>query len=112
MITLLKDLYLGKVPPNKRRSGQWPTLRKHFLEKNPKCAVCGGTKNLEAHHIRPFHLHPELELDENNLIALCESNANGINCHLAFGHLGSFKSVNANVVDDAAEWNKKITNRP
>lgn len=101
MIALLKDMYLGKVPPNTRRSGHWPTLRKEFLDKNPKCAVCGGTKNLEAHHIKPFHLHPELELDETNLIALCEASST-FNCHLIVGHAMNFRNVNLTSVRDSA----------
>ena len=47
------------------RSGHWPTLRKQFLE-GKVCAVCGGKEKLEAHHIKPFHLDPLLELDPTN----------------------------------------------
>lgn len=94
-----------------KRSGKWPTVRKAHLAKNPSCEVCGGTKKIEVHHIKPFHLHPELELDPSNLISLCEG-ASDVNCHLLFGHLGNFKSLNKNVVEDSAEWNKKIKDRP
>lgn len=89
-----------------KRSGKWPTLRKNFL-KGKACAVCDGTKKLEAHHKKPFHLHPQLELEESNLIALCEGNRE-INCHLFVGHLGNFKGYNPDVEADAAEWNKKL----
>ena len=94
------------------RSGKWPTLRKKILVRNPVCAVCGGNKKLEVHHIKPFHLHRSLELDPTNLIVLCENGNDGINCHLAFGHLGSFKSFNSNVIKDAKMWAKKIKERP
>ena len=95
-----------------KRSNKWAKVRKDFLSKNKTCAVCGGKAKLEVHHIRPFHLHPELELDENNLIVLCENKKDGVNCHLLFGHLGSFKSFNVGVRDDAKEWNTKINSRP
>lgn len=77
------------------RSGHWPTVRNQHLEKNPTCAVCGGEDNLQVHHIKPYHLHPELELDPNNLLTLCEpSSILHINCHLVWGHLGNWKSFN------------------
>lgn len=111
-VQAIKDKMQGKGAPGKARSSHWPIVRKAFLARNPTCAVCGGTAKLEAHHIRPFHLDSSLELNEANLIALCENKKDGINCHLAFGHLGNFKSFNVNVVADAAEWNEKITSRP
>lgn len=61
-----------------------------------------------AHHIKPFHLFPELELDTENLIPLCESKKYGINCHLFVGHLGNFKRYNEEVVTDAIIWNAKL----
>lgn len=94
------------------RSGHWETLRKQFLVTHPNCRVCGGVKKLEVHHIKPFHLHPALELDESNLITLCENFKDGVNCHLLFGHLGNFKSVNDTVVHDAMSWSEKIKGRP
>lgn len=96
-----------------KRSSKWPAVRKKFLANNPACAVCGATNGKrEVHHIRPFHLHPNLELDSSNFITLCENKNDGINCHLSFGHLGSFKSYNVDVVADAKTWNNKIKGRP
>ena len=95
----------------KKRSSKWSSLRKRFLA-GKVCAVCGGKKKLEAHHIKPFHLDQALELDEMNLIALCENKKDGINCHLAFGHLGNFKSFNVDVRADASQWSQKIQTRP
>ena len=112
LIRHIKDRISGKIPAGKARSGHWPTVRKEHLEKSPKCAVCGGDKNLEVHHIRPFHLHPNLELNPSNLITLCESKDNGVNCHLLFGHLGNFKSFNVNVKKDSSSWISKILKRP
>jgi 5-methylcytosine-specific restriction protein A len=101
-----------KVPLGSKRSSRWPSCRRQFLRQNPTCAVCGGKKKLEVHHKKPFHLHPALELDFENLITLCENKKDGVNCHLLFGHLGNFKSFNKNVDTDAALWNKKIDGRP
>lgn len=96
-----------------KRSSRWPKTRKKFIEKNPCCAVCGrDTGKREVHHIKPFHSHPELELEESNLITLCENKKDGVNCHLLFGHLGNYRSFNENVIKDAQEWIKKIKERP
>lgn len=102
----------GKHPLSTRRSDKWPTVRKHHLELQPACAVCGGKEKLEVHHKKPFHIHPELELDPDNLITLCESGHGGVNCHLFVGHLSNFKSLNENVDADSAIWNEKIKTRP
>lgn len=81
--------------PN-RRSPHWPAVRRQHLLKEGFCRYCGGTKNLEVHHIRPFHLAPTLELDPKNLITLCE--CFGSECHLKIGHLGNWRSFNPNVM--------------
>lgn len=94
-----------------RRSNQWPKVRKLWLKNHPCCAVCGGVQDLEVHHKMPFHLDESKELDETNLITLCESKHNGVNCHLLFGHLGSFTTFNPNVEADVAAWNDKLKNR-
>lgn len=99
-------------PHDDKRSSKWPTVRKHYLENNPACAVCGGCIKLEVHHVRPFHLHPGLELDPLNLITLCESGRHGINCHLFIGHLGSYKSYNVSVKQDAYKWHDRMKSRP
>lgn len=108
MIKHLKDLAQGKARLGQKRSSRWPTIRKAHLEKNPECAVCGGKKQVEVHHIKPFHLHPELELEPSNLISLCESKNKGVNCHLFIGHLGSFQKMNEAVLEDAQFWAKKL----
>jgi 5-methylcytosine-specific restriction endonuclease McrA len=107
----IKDAIQGKAPLGATRSPKWQTTRKHHLEKNPTCAVCSGTEKLEVHHINPFHEKPELELDPTNLITLCESKSYGIVCHLAFGHLGDYKSSNPTVKIDSKFWNKKLKSR-
>lgn len=110
MITQLIDKFQGKLPDGSKRSDKWPALRKQFLHEFPRCSVCGTEKNVQAHHVKPFHDNPELELDYTNLIPLCEGFGQGH--HLLFGHLGSFRSYNENVLKDAEEWRFKISNRP
>lgn len=105
----IKDAVQGKAPLGHKRSNHWPTVRKKFIESNPTCAACGGKDKLEIHHKVPYHLNPELELDPNNLITLCESTSYGIICHLCIGHNGNYKNFNPNVVEDAAAILKKLT---
>jgi len=101
---IFHERMVGKVPADCRRSSHWPEMRKIWLEAHGTCAACAGTKKLEVHHIRPFHLDPSLELDPKNFITLCESGKGGVNCHLAIGHLWDYKCFNPNVVADAAAW--------
>jgi 5-methylcytosine-specific restriction protein A len=72
------------------RSPKWSEVEKAFRSRNPFCACCGGSERLNVHHIHPFHLYPELELEESNLITLCMSMGNY--CHLKVGHGDSFKA--------------------
>ena len=102
MFSFLFSKKFGGVP----RSKDWSKVRKRFLKKNPVCAVSGKKKKLEVHHIKPFHLYPELELVESNLIVLSKK------YHLIFGHLGSFHSYNENVIEDSKVWCEKIETRP
>jgi 5-methylcytosine-specific restriction enzyme A len=103
----LKDHVSGKLN-GKSRSGHWHALRTEFLTEHPTCALCGGTKDLEVHHKAPFHTHPELELQKNNLITLCEANNFGVNCHLFIGHLGSFRAINSDIDLDIAHWAPRL----
>ena len=48
---------------------QW---RKRIIQRDGACVICGSTDKLEAHHIKPFADYPELRMDENNGITLCE----------------------------------------
>ncbi len=98
---------MDKKPLEHKRSSKWPEVRKVFLM-GKTCAVCGGKKKLEAHHKKPFHLHPDKELDPANLIALCEGNKE-VNCHLFVGHLGNFRGFNPEVEKDAGEWKEKLS---
>ena len=89
------------------RSGKWPTLEKKWLELHPNCAACGGDTQVSVHHKKPFHLHPDLELDPTNLISLCERHC----CHLMVGHSGDWHAYNPHVADDAKFLAARIANR-
>ena len=83
-----------------KRSGHWRTLELQFLSEHPTCYACGGIERLQVHHLRPFHLNPELELDSANLATACMGPKE---CHLKIFHGGSFKKFNPNALADAAE---------
>lgn len=103
---------LGK--PNKtfgkKRSSLWPHVRRGFLKSHGVCEACGSTRKLEVHHVQPFHLRPDLELDPSNLITLCE--AKDRDCHLRLGHLLSWQSYNVSVRADAAHFRQEVESRP
>jgi hypothetical protein len=87
-----------------QRSPQWPMVAGEHLQLEPVCRACGSTDNLQVHHVLPFHFcillgRPELELDQRNLITLCEG-AN--NHHLLLGHLDDWQSYNQEVRLDVA----------
>ena len=81
------------------RSGSWRRIEKDHLRVEPICQACRGTKHLQVHHERPFHLRPELELNPNNLITLCMGPSE---CHLRIGHGDDWKAYNPDVRKDAA----------
>ncbi len=107
------------------RSSEWSRVAKEHRLREPACMACGYKgRKLQVHHIKPFHLHPQLELDPHNLITLCE--ARGREHHLLLGHLGAWESYNEHIREDvkrfyrktAAQlradvaWQKKMTQRP
>lgn len=89
------------------RSSQWNSVRKEHLKNQPECQACGRTKDVEVHHIEPFHINPSRELDPTNLITLCAKS-----CHLVFGHLMDYKSWNTDVVNDCYNYKLKLQQRP
>ena len=107
----LIDVLKGKTTLGKKRSPQWPKVRAEHLRKCKFCMVCGGTKKLEVHHIKPFHLDPSLELEPTNLITLCEAKKRGINCHLLVGHLGNYRQENPQVLDHAQFLNAALATK-
>jgi len=96
--------------PQVKRNPDWTFLSKQMIERaGNKCSLCGKSANLTTHHIVPVHVNRDLEMDESNLIVLCENLTH--NCHFIFGHLLNWKSYNDTVRDDAAIWNLKIRDR-
>ncbi|HLI71704.1 MAG TPA: HNH endonuclease [Ktedonobacteraceae bacterium] len=87
------------------RSPEWPAVAHQHLLKEPACRACGHRgQGLQVHHIKPFHLHPDLELDPDNLITLCE--LKGRDHHLLLGHLDDWESYNPNVRQDVKRFYK------
>jgi 5-methylcytosine-specific restriction endonuclease McrA len=88
------------------RSPEWPRVAHEHLSIEPACAACGHRgQGLQVHHIKPFHLFPELELDPNNLITLCE--LKGRDHHLLLGHLDDWESYNPNVRRDVKRFHNE-----
>ena len=104
MLHTMKTLWMNVVVPLglSGRSPHWPKMRAAHLKLHNECAACSGRKNLEVHHIKPFHLHPELELSEENLLTLCEMPSR--NCHLTWGHFYDWTKFNVNVINDTSWW--------
>jgi len=87
------------------RSGSWATVRRAHLEREPACVACGRSKQLEVHHIIPYHVDQSLELDPGNLITLCADP-----CHLVHGHLMNFQRSNPHVRQDAQRYYTRLIN--
>ena len=86
--------------PTLARSSKWPALRRQWLKTYPTCDACGRHTKLEVHHIIPFHIKPELELDVKNLITLCENPA--ACCHFTIGHCAiSWFKYDPEIIKDA-----------
>ena len=82
-----------------KRSPKWSALQKQLVKEHPFCSACLKTKNLIAHHKKPFSLFPELELEKSNILILCEGSV--VNCHFLWGHCFlNWKSYNENVERD------------
>jgi len=86
-----------------KRSPLWEKVRRKYLAKFPRCAVCNSLKRVEVHHIIPFYVAPSKELDKDNLISLCESKKT-LNCHLIIGHGGNYRDFNPLVLRDAEHF--------
>lgn len=103
-----RGTFNNMLHPHKiERSPKWATVRRRYLV-GKSCGICGGMKKREVHHIKPFHLYPELELEESNLFVLCEGNKN-VNCHLIFGHYGNYRTkFNGDIKRFAATFKSKL----
>jgi len=85
----------------KPRHPQWDRAAKAWAASNP-CAVTGEFEGIEVHHIRPFHLFPELEMDPENWISLTRP------WHLYLGHVGNWSNWNPSVREDAERFRRMI----
>lgn len=99
MFARLYQLFTG-------RDGRWPSLRRRWLADHPLCAACGCDRDVTAHHVDPVSWYPDRELDETNLLTLCDR------CHLFVGHLGNWSSYNPEARRDADIWLRKVRSRP
>jgi hypothetical protein len=81
-LAMLLDFYLPKwreivgdkilgpaVDRNSREVARW---RRLVIKRDGKCIECGSKEKLEAHHIVPWLIAPELRTDIQNGEALCQ----------------------------------------
>lgn len=101
MFAFLRDYFRQPLFGGKPRSPQWDRVRAEHLRLHPTCAACGGRDSLQVHHIKPYHLFPELELEPMNLLTLC-TGRKSCNCHLEYGHNGDWSEANLFVIWDCA----------
>jgi len=99
-LTLLLAILIAVPICGSERSSEWSNVRKQHLAKHRLCALCESESDLEVHHIKPFHLRRDLELEPTNLITLCRSKNWGFNCHLAVGHGGNYRYENPDLLMD------------
>jgi len=84
------------------RSPKWPELSKQIIKKHPICSACNVNMNLEVHHIKPFHLYPELELIEDNCMVFCRLH------HFIIGHFCDWGGWNVKAVRDAVRYKSSL----
>ena len=87
-----------------KRSADWDTFRDNLIAVHPYCAICRATEELQLHHKMPFAWGGG-ELDPDNVVVLCAR------CHILFGHLGNWSSINPHIEADIAEWSIRLTLR-
>lgn len=51
---------------------KWLELKSKLLYEKECCEICSVDRSLHVHHIFPRSSHPELALDKENLMVLCE----------------------------------------
>lgn len=110
--TLLQAVGLQTNPKTqgRKRSPKWSALSSKVIAKaGGICAACGRVHQPNAHHIKPFNVFPELELEESNIIVLGEGGT--INCHLWIGHNGRWDTYNPDVVEDCRQFREMLAGR-
>lgn len=99
MFGFLRKADPGVVAAGVPRSSAWPKVRAAHLQANASCEACGQRDALEVHHVQPFHLRPELELDPTNLMTLCADP-----CHIVHGHLMAWSRHNPTARIDVRQY--------
>lgn len=93
---LLHHQELARIETACPRSPHWRSFEKDLIEKQPYCSFCGEeapSTQLVGHHIVPFHLNKDLELDPNNILIVGETCTTGHH-HLLLCHFGNFRKWN------------------
>jgi len=91
-----------------QHDSKWRRVRNQFYATHQTCAMCGAAKDVQVHHILPWHLYPDLRYTHTNLISLCQP------CHFRFGHGRDWKAYNpdiGNLSEAARESLKKVVTR-
>ena len=111
MINFFKKLFDKGLLGGVQRSSKWNWWKKQYEKTHPKiCPICSN-KKCSLHHKESFATKPEKELDENNVVWLCDGWGT-LQHHRGIGHLGSFVSLNENLDEDIKIWRKKFLTRP
>lgn len=98
-----------RAPVPGARSPNWASVRRVYLNSHPTCEACGGKTQLQVHHVFPFHLRPQWELDTDNLITLCEDPSRL--CHHRIGHAWDWHAYNIQCRHDAGLALKRVHER-
>lgn len=84
----------ARIAERKRRLGTLKAWKRKIIERDKRCAKCGSTDNLHAHHIVGFSESVHLRTELSNGIALCGK------CHMGFhnqyGRKTKFNEANLN----------------
>ena len=72
-------------------SYRWRQVRNEHVAEESCCQMCEIERDLEVHHIAPWHMAPDLRYDRDNLITLCRA------CHFRFGHYLNWRSSNPRI---------------
>lgn len=73
------------------REYQWEKVAHAHLKIEGSCQCCTVVRELEVHHVIPWHVDESLRFLESNLITLCRP------CHYRFGHWMKWTSYNPEI---------------
>ena len=104
----VEDSRTREVKKRAKRSSRWPALERRTKKSVGACEACGSKKGLQLHHVQPYHLRPDLELEPSNLMVFCMA-VLGWECHLYLAHAGSFRGYNASIRVDAIDFRTAST---